>query len=230
MRFATSCSKTLIRSDWRRFWPIGFLYALISFFMLPLPVWVNRELTDGGALWGGRRAAQVVREMSPGFVILAFFFGLILAMAVYSYQMNGKSVGLMHALPVSRDRQVFSHFAAAMSMLTAANCLTFLLTLLMEALTSSVEIRSLLVWLAVTELVDFFFLEGQIGDFDRLLIDINPANLIIIKNLTIKFPGKMIADLADRNQIPGFRLNSQLFLQFTQGRWQIVFSRRNMSG
>ena len=58
MRFATSCSKTLIRSDWRRFWPIGFLYALISFFMLPLPVWVKRELTDGGALWGGRRAAQ----------------------------------------------------------------------------------------------------------------------------------------------------------------------------
>ena len=36
MRFATSCSKTLIRSDWRRFWPVGFLYALISFFMLPL--------------------------------------------------------------------------------------------------------------------------------------------------------------------------------------------------
>ena len=158
MRFATSCSKTLIRSDWRRFWPIGFLYALISFFMLPLPVWVNRELTDGGALWGSRRAAQVVREMSPGFVILAFFFGLILAMAVYGYQMNGKSVGLMHALPVTRRRMFFSHFAAALSMLTAANCLTFLLTLLMKALANSVEIRSLLVWLAVTELAGFFFL------------------------------------------------------------------------
>ena len=158
MRFATSCSKTLIRSDWRRFWPIGFLYALISFFMLPLPVWVNRELTDGGALWGSRRAAQVVREMSPGFVILAFFFGLILAMAVYGYQMNGKSVGLMHALPVTRRRMFFSHFAAALSMLTAANCLTFLMALLMEAVTGCVEPGSLLLWLVITELIGFFFL------------------------------------------------------------------------
>ncbi len=158
MRSATSCSKTLIRSDWRRFWPAAFLYAFISFFMLPLPVWVNRELTDGGTLWGGRRAAQVVREMSPGFVILVFFFGLILAMAVYSYLMAGKSVGLMHALPVSRNRQFLSHFAAALSMLTAGNAVTFLLALLMEALTRSVEIKSLLVWLAVTELTGFFFL------------------------------------------------------------------------
>ncbi len=158
MRSATSCSKTLIRSDWRRFWPAAFLYAFISFFMLPLPVWVNRELTDGGTLWGGRRAAQVVREMSPGFVILVFFFGLILAMAVYGYLMAGKSVGLMHALPVSRNRQFLSHFAAALSMLTAGNAVTFLLALLMEALTRSVEIKSLLVWLAVTELTGFFFL------------------------------------------------------------------------
>ena len=46
MRFATSCSKTLIRSDWRRFWPIGFLYALISFFMLPLPYRIRKEIGE----------------------------------------------------------------------------------------------------------------------------------------------------------------------------------------
>ena len=127
MRFATSCSKTLIRSDWRRFWPVGFLYALISFFMLPLPLWVGGQNWQGG-LSAGRDAflAEQVWGSLPGFVILTSFFGAAVAMAVYSYLMAGKSVGLMHALPVSRGRQFFSHFAAGLSMLTAANCLTFL--------------------------------------------------------------------------------------------------------
>lgn len=159
MRSATSCSKTLIRSDWRRFWPVGFLYALISFFVLPLPLWVGGQNWQGG-LSAGRDAflAEQVWGSLPGFVILTSFFGVAVAMAVYSYLMAGKSVGLMHALPVSRGRQFFSHFAAGLSMLTAANCLTFLLALLMEAVTGGAELGSLLLWLVITELMGFFFL------------------------------------------------------------------------
>ncbi len=159
MRFATSCSKTLIRCDWRRFWPVAFLYAFISFFMLPLPLWINRNTAvDVGSSSLGRDTAGLVLDMLPGFVILTFFFGLILAMAVYSYLMTARSVGLMHALPVRRDRQFLIHFLAGLSMLTAANALTFLLALGMETVSGGVEIRSLLLWLMVTELTGFFFL------------------------------------------------------------------------
>jgi len=168
MRSGTSCSKTLIRSDWRRFWPVGFLYAFISFFMLPMPLWINRravyiaDYAEPGAYGAvadrAVHVAETVMETIPGFVILGFFFGLVLAMAVYAYLMSGKSVGLMHALPVSRDRQFLSHFAAGLSMLTAANCLTFLLALLMEAMTGGAAVGSLLLWLVITELTGFFFL------------------------------------------------------------------------
>ena len=158
MRSATSCSKTLIRSDWRRFWPAAFLYAFISFFMLPLILWINQPVAGDFSSSAGRDAASVVLDVIPGFVILNFFFGLILAMAVYGYLMAGKSVGLMHALPVSRNRQFLSHFAAGVSMLTAGNLLTLLLSLGMEAVMGAVELRSLLLWLVITELTGFFFL------------------------------------------------------------------------
>ena len=154
MRSGTSCSKTLIRSDWRRFWPAAFLYAFVSFFALPLPLWVGRDRFPARQM-----LTEQVYDSLPVFVLLAFFFGLFLAMAVYSYLMTGRSVGLLHALPVSRDRQFFSHFAAALSMLTAANALTFVLAVLMEALTGNpVTWKALLLWLAITELSGFFFL------------------------------------------------------------------------
>ena len=158
MRSATSCSKTLIRSDWRRFWPIAFLHALIGFFILPLPLLVEgryRAVADGAAQL---YFSEQVHASLVGSALLAFFFGLFLAMAVYSYQMNSRSVGLMHALPVTRRRLFFSHFAAALSMLTAANVLIFLLSLLMEAAAGPVEPVPLLLWLAATELMGFFFL------------------------------------------------------------------------
>lgn len=158
MRSATSCSKTLIRSDWRRFWPAAFLYAFISFFMLPLILWINQPVAGDFSSFAGREIAEVVLDVIPGFVILNFFFGLILAMAVYGYLMTSRSVGLMHALPVSRGRQFLSHFAAGMSMLTAGNLLTLLLSLGMEAVMGAVELRSLLLWLVITELSGFFFL------------------------------------------------------------------------
>ncbi len=159
MRSATSCSKTLIRSDWRRFWPVAFLYAFISFFMLPLLLWINGRAQYGESAYVGvLHAAETTLGVLPGFVTLNFFFGLFVAMAVYSYLMTGRSVGLMHALPVSRERQFLGHFAAGLSMLTAANLLTVLLAVLMEIVTGGVDISSLLVWLAVTEVSGFFFL------------------------------------------------------------------------
>ena len=146
MRSAISCSKTLIGSDWRRFWPVAALYGICSFFLLPM------------AVQNAENVAAVVYSQIHVFVVLSFFLGLLLAMAVYSYLTDGRAVGLMHALPVSRDRQFFSHFAAALSMLTAVNLLTFLLTLLAQAVTGGWTIEAPLMWLAVTELSGFFFL------------------------------------------------------------------------
>ena len=167
MRSATSCSKTLIRSDWRRFWPVTFLYALLSFFAMPVAIWnassympvISYVLSEEEIRFTHiYRIVQHIYESLPGFAVLNLFLGVGLAMVLFGYLMKSNSVGLMHALPVSRTRQFFSHFAAGVSMLTAVNLLTFVLSLLMEALLGMVNLVPLLIWLLVTELVGFFFL------------------------------------------------------------------------
>lgn len=167
MRSATSCSKALIRSDWRRFWPLTFLYAFVSFFIMPVMIWNEGttysyyDVVPTAAEQTAQRAfrmANLAYETIPGFTIINLFLGVALAMMLFGYLMKSNSVGLMHALPVSRTRQFFSHFAAGMSMLTAANLLTFLLSVLMECMIGLVDVVPLLIWLLVTELVGFFFL------------------------------------------------------------------------
>ncbi len=167
MRSVTSCSKTLIRSDWRRFWPLTFLYAFVSFFIMPVGIWneggytyyANGVMSEAEIL--ANRAysmASHVYGTLTAFTIINLFLGVGLAMVLFGYLMKSNSVGLMHALPVSRTRQFLAHFGAGMSMLTAANLLTFVLSLLMEGLIGVVDVLPLLIWLLVTELVGFFFL------------------------------------------------------------------------
>ena len=168
MRSATSCSKTLIRSDWRRFWPLTFLYAFVSFFIMPVGIWNEGSTTHYVQEFPmsemveiadkAYRVADHVYGTLPAFAVINLFLGVGLAMVLFGYLMKANSVGLMHALPVSRTRQFLSHFGAGMSMLTAANVLTFVLSLLMEGLIGTVDVVPLLIWLLTVELVGFFFL------------------------------------------------------------------------
>ena len=167
MRSATSCSKTLIRSDWRRFWPLTFLYAFVSFFIMPVQIWNEGSYSSytGVVLSQAQmkverafRMADHVYGILPAFAVINLILGVGLAMVLFGYLMKSNSVGLMHALPVTRTRQFLSHFGAGMSMLTAANLLTFLVSLLMEGLIGVVDVVPLLIWLLAVELMGFFFL------------------------------------------------------------------------
>ncbi|MBQ2061575.1 MAG: hypothetical protein II458_02770 [Oscillospiraceae bacterium] len=167
MRSATSCSKTLIRSDWRRFWPLTFLYAFISFFIMPVQIWNEGSYSSytGVVLSQAQmkterafRMAEYVYNTLSAYAIINLILGVGLAMVLFGYMMKSNSVGLMHALPVTRTRQFLAHFGAGMSMLTAANLLTFLMSLLMEGLIGVVDVVPLLIWLLAVELMGFFFL------------------------------------------------------------------------
>ena len=78
-------------------------------------------------------------------------------MAVWSYLMSGRTVGLMHALPVTRTQAFFSHILSVLGALTAGNVLIFLLTALCSAGFSYVDWTALGTWLLLTELMALFF-------------------------------------------------------------------------
>ena len=151
MRSATSCfNKTIIRTDVKRFWPLLFLYTGIWTVMLPVAQWVDLD-------YGVEFPGDYLYEILTGSMVMAVIFGCLFAVAVFSYMMNSRSVGLMHSLPVSRGAQFNSHVAAVLAMLTAGKLAVAVLTMLVQLVYGEVALRAIGMWLLVTTLVEFFF-------------------------------------------------------------------------
>lgn len=120
MRSVTSFfNPALARSDLRRHWPILFLYTAI--WMVALPVQLYLRHIAEGASYGTRTVSEVCQGTYSMGVIMAFVFGGVLAMALYSYLMNGRSVGLIHSLPLKRQTLFFTQLLTGFAMLTAGN-------------------------------------------------------------------------------------------------------------
>lgn len=156
------CNSTLLRSDLRHFWPAGFVYVLI--WLMILPIQLLRAgydaPRDDGLLAENLEALlhNVIVGASVGSLVLAVVCGVVIPMAVYAYLMAPRSVGMMHALPVKRTTQYFSHFLAGFGLLTAGNLLIFLLSVLAQLPFGMVDWSALGQWLLLTELLELFFL------------------------------------------------------------------------
>lgn len=134
MRSVTSYfNGSVARSDLRRYWPILFGYTAIWIIALPLMLW-----TMGSYYYESIDSvyplSEHIVELYPMTAVMAFLFGGVLAMALFSYLMTGRSVGLMHSIPVRRDTLFITHTVTGMGMLTAGNLLVVLLTVLVQVL------------------------------------------------------------------------------------------------
>ena len=156
------CNRALLRSDLRHFWPTGFVYVLIWLMILPIQLLrAGYNVTrDDGLLAENLEALlhNVIVDASVGSLVLAVVCGVVIPMAVYAYLMTPRSVGMMHALPVKRTTQYFSHFLAGFGLLTAGNLLIFLLSVLAQLPFGMVDWAALGQWLLLTELLELFFL------------------------------------------------------------------------
>ena len=155
-RKTSFCNRALLRSDVKRYWPLLFLYVAVWVMILPLPI-----------LQAGRwmvSAEQIQAEIHNtiynalfGSIVMALLFGCLTAMAVWSYLMTTRAVGLLHALPVTRTEQFLSHSIAGLGMLTVGNVFIFLLSAACCAGRSYVDWAILGAWLLLTELMELFF-------------------------------------------------------------------------
>lgn len=161
-RKTSFCNGTLLRSDLRHFWPAGFVYVLIWLMILPIQLLrVGYDAPrDDGLLAENLEPLlhNVIVGASVGSLVLAVVCGVVIPMAVYAYLMTPRSVGMMHALPVKRTTQYFSHFLAGFGLLTAGNLLIFLLSVLAQLPFGVVDWAALGQWLLLTELLELFFL------------------------------------------------------------------------
>ena len=159
MRSATSYFKTLVRSDLRHYWPICFGYTFI--WVIMLPVMIVRDLAGMDRQYIFQMAAEKLQQYYIPAIVMAVCFGVITAMACFSYMMNNRSVGLLHSLPAKRGTHFLAHFTSGMGMLLCGNVVTFLLALLAEiSVLGSVDtlcLRYTLWWFVITTALDFIF-------------------------------------------------------------------------
>lgn len=154
----SSSERALARSDFRRFWPLLFGYAVLWLCAVPLSLWSRHDYLSS------RRPMEAMASVSNYFynasrasIYVSAFFAVLLAMALFAYLMNSRSVGLMHSLPITRGRQFATHFAVGVVMFTAVHLATALLTLPVQAALGAVNMRGTWEWFAAAELTSLFF-------------------------------------------------------------------------
>lgn len=149
---------TIYRKTLTRFWPLWTVNLVIWLFALPF----NGLMQMGDDPYGSSRSllrfARNVGDMAAQTgLVFALLAGLIVAMAVCSYQYNNRSANFMGALPIRREGIFFSTYLAGLTMLIVPNVVVFLLTLLVEAAGGALMVMPLLFWLAALSAMEFFF-------------------------------------------------------------------------
>ncbi len=164
MKSATSCSNWFYPALWKknmmRFWPIWAVYLACWIFAMPLLLLTDMRGDSLGPFSqpGQYFAAQVVREWCTWPALLAaVVFGILSAMAVFSYLYQGKSAGMLHALPVRREGLFLTNYLSGLSFMVLPCALVFVLTLLCELAVGFVDLKALCVWLLSQVLCTLFF-------------------------------------------------------------------------
>ena len=155
-RKTSFCNAALLRSDIKRYWPLLFLYVAVWVVILPLPILqAGRWMTSITQIQA--EIHNTIYNALFGSIIMALLFGCFMAMAVWSYLMTARTVGLMHALPVTRTQAFLSHALSGFGILTAGNIVIFLLGAACCAGRGFVDWAMLGAWLLLTELMELFF-------------------------------------------------------------------------
>lgn len=161
MLCVTSCfNKTLFKKNLQRFWPLWLGYALIWFVILPLIQF--SDLLYGYMNGNTLAVSRTILEVSViGGLIMGVIFGLLFAMAEFSYLSNGRATQGLHALSARRETFYITNYLSGLfcqlSTLAATFVLTGVITLFNLTFDLSALVRGFLI---CTLFVVFFYSFG----------------------------------------------------------------------
>ena len=154
---------TLFRKNLTRYWPIWVLYTLIWFYALPMRcimvVTRNQAWMGETPLKQVQSFANQIPDLLEGFgTFMAFTFGVLMAMAVFSFLYNNRAAGMIHSLPVRREGLFLTSYLSGLVCLMAPHLLVWLCTLGAEGLCSGyVDLYTVSLWLAAQSGMCLFF-------------------------------------------------------------------------
>lgn len=175
-------NRTLLKKNLTRFWPLWALYTAALFFSLGMPL-INLEsvmhraegatVSVGSGLWNTmgevleamnreymvEQYQEMVRDAMGAVVLMGAVYGCFLAMAFFSYLMNRRSVGMLHALPIKREGLFLTNWVSGLFFVAGPSLVVFLIALLAEAGKGAVGLEDLLLWLLVSVSTGLFFFD-----------------------------------------------------------------------
>lgn len=150
-------SATLFRKNAVRFWPLWVGYGVLQFFILDMNLiqgWGFQHM-DAAARTEAMR--NWVMNCTDSAAVLGGGFGLLFAMALFSYLMNSRAVNFMHGLPIRREGIFFTNFALGACFFLIPDLITALIALLAGAVWGVGLFSVTAVWLVSQVLVGLFF-------------------------------------------------------------------------
>lgn len=156
-------NSTLFKKNLSRYWPVWALYAIVWIYALPVRC---ITIVSRNQLWMGESPVKQVQafandipDLLEGFgTFMAFAFGVLAAMGVFSYLYNNRAAGMIHSLPVRREGLFLTNYLSGLVCLLGPNVLVWLLTLGAEGLCSGyVDLYTVTIWLAAQSGMCIFF-------------------------------------------------------------------------
>jgi ABC-2 type transport system permease protein len=158
-------SKTLFIKNVTRFWPVWAAYTLIWLFIMPLNL---QSLISANTVYG--QARDVIEDLIKRHLIyryldtgldMAIIFGILAAMAVFSYLYAGRSAGLIHMLPVRREGLFVTNYISGLSFLVLPNVAVLLVSAVLLGLNGFAVPGALWSWFGVmTSMTVLFYAFG----------------------------------------------------------------------
>lgn len=159
---------TLFKKDLTRFWPLWAAYTVLWSLLIPLEVFNRSErLARTYAQfnmtgWAGDYAMSTVCQLDGSLLfngpMFSAVYGVLCAMAVWSYLYSARSANLTHALPVRREGQFAAHFLAGTTFFVLPHAVVAVLTLIAGLATGSRgDLANILAAMGILTLLCLFF-------------------------------------------------------------------------
>lgn len=128
-------NRTLFLENLRRFWPLWAVYAAVCLVAQPLVCFItafSRNMPYSKAELSLELRRIILSNNRELGVLVAVIFGLLFALALFSYMMSPRAVGMFHSFPIRREGLFLTNYLSGLIIFTGTQLLTLVLTALVQ--------------------------------------------------------------------------------------------------
>ncbi|MGN1318995.1 MAG: hypothetical protein ACI4VF_08240, partial [Lachnospirales bacterium] len=127
-------NKTIIKTDFRRFWYITAIYLVL------LLVFVYSSILGESTVYDGNYIESIKYYITSDEGLLAIFMSAFTGALLFSYLHKSNSVSAMHGIPVSRTAQFLSHYLVG-AILIAIPIIITTIVIIIVSITHNISLK-----------------------------------------------------------------------------------------